>query len=279
MYGCLLSPLRRRKLKRACMLDILPTELLLEILSSIAPSIPNLTSLVGTNRRFYRLAAPLLLTAALGTRDRFGGNVIRRAAAREDTELLHRLLLHVNGGGLDERVPNTVTTALHPAIMLEQHEAMMMLLRHGAGVNVGDRKGWSALHWAVLSGNCGMVEELLNHSAPHGWGGGNGNSSGMTPLHMAPARGDTEMAARLIRWGANVEAKDGYGMRAVDYAVASPEGGEAGDGGESLQDMVGMIAVRAENDVDHNWLMWRKRMMVLRWGSVLSDEKWLARRK
>lgn len=267
MYGCLLSLLRRRKLKRACMLDILPTELLLEIVSYIAPSIPNLTSLLGTNPRFYILAAPLLLTAALGTRDRFGGNVIRRAAPRGDTELLHRLLLHVDGAGLDERVPNPETTALHAAIMLEQHEAMM-LLRHGAGVNVGDREGWSALHWAVLSGNCGMLEELLNHSAPHGWGGGNGDSSGMTPLHMALARGDTELAV-----------KDGYGMRVVDYAVALLEGGEAGDGGQSPRDMVGMIVVTAENDVDHNWLMWRKRMRVLRWGSVVSDEKWLARRK
>lgn len=52
--------------------------------------------------------------------------------------------------------------------MLEQRAVMALLLTHGAMIEVGDRKGRTALNRAVLSGNCKIVREVLEHKAKRG---------------------------------------------------------------------------------------------------------------
>lgn len=82
--------------------------------------------------------------------------------------LLQRLLLYGNGSRVNERHPNTGTTAPHAALILERREAVTVLLGNGAGVDIPDRKGWSAVHSPVLSGNCEMTEDVLKHGAKAG---------------------------------------------------------------------------------------------------------------
>lgn len=281
MYRCVWSLLRRRP-KPTRTLDLLPTELLLEIVSYLATRVPDLASVAVTNRRLHFLVTPLLHTAALGTRDRYGRSIIRRAVGRGDIVLLQRLLLYGNRCGLDEREPGTGTTALHTALMLGRREAVTVLLCNGASVDVPDRKGWSAVHWAVLSGNYETTEEVLDYGAAPGRGTKDRGRSGTTPLHMAAALGDAEMAGLLIRRGANTQAKDEYGMRAVDYAavVSLEEGGVAGVDGGKLKRMLAVDDDVRLSVADHDWwLTWQKRMMIRRWRSVVSGEEWLARRK
>lgn len=100
---------------------------------------------------------------------------------------------------------------------------------------------------------------------------------------MAAGLGGTEMLGLLIRRGADVEAKDQYGSRAIEHAVASLEEGTAvDDGGSQRQrDLVGILAME---DVRlsvayRDWLRRNKRTTVLRWDSVVSSEKCFARRK
>lgn len=79
---------------------------------------------------------------------------------------------------MDERHPRTGTTVLHAALMLERREAVTVLLCNGAGVDIPDREGWSAVHWTVLSGNCEMTEDVLKHGAKAGWGTEDGGMAG-----------------------------------------------------------------------------------------------------
>lgn len=289
MFNCLQSLLQRRRCQPTSALAHLPTELLLEIVGYLASSIPALRSLARTNRRFHLLVTPLLLTAALNTRDRFDRSVIRRAAARGDVGLLRRLLVHGNGAGVDERAPITGTTALQAAIMLERRETVTVLLQHGAGVDVGDRKGWSALHWAVLSGDCNLAEEVLDHRSRQRWEGGDGDRLGTTPLHMAVARGDTEMVRLLVRWGADVDVEDEFRVSAVDYALALledgvPDGGD-GDNAGSKRELVGLVAAVAScrearvGKMSYDRVMREKRSVGIRRDTVVILEEWLARQK
>lgn len=52
------------------MFDLLPSEVLLEIMSYLATRVPDLASVAAAGRRLRCLVAPLLCAAAPGTRDR-----------------------------------------------------------------------------------------------------------------------------------------------------------------------------------------------------------------
>lgn len=268
----------RRKPESTSMFNRLPTELLLEIMNHLVTSVSDLAAVARTNRRLHGLVNPLVHTAALATPGRYRCSVMRWAVARGDVMLLQRLLLYGKCTGVDERHWITGTTALHGALMLERREAVIILLCNGAGIDIPDRRGWTALHWAVLSGNCNMAEEIVNYGGSPERGTENHGRTGTTPLHMAAARGDYEMARLLIRHGAKVEPKDENGRRAVDFALALLKGE---DGGRN-RDLVEMLAVSGRRPtpvMDCSGLLLETRVMLLRWKSVVWDEKWLARLK
>ena len=87
------------------------------------------------------------------------------------------------------------------------------LLRAGAPVEDGSG-GWSALHWAALSGNCAIGRELLQHGAR----AGAVNGIGDTPLHGAAANGHTDFCRLLAGCGADVNARDADGTTALTVA-------------------------------------------------------------
>lgn len=83
---------------------------------------------------------------------------------RGASSLLAKLLSLSQGAGVDAAEPVCGTTALHAAIMLERADVIEVLLRHGAGVEVRDLQGWTPLHFAALSGNCGIAGQLLDRA-------------------------------------------------------------------------------------------------------------------
>lgn len=260
------------------MLQNLPTELVLEIMGYLANRVSDLASVARTSRRLHGLVNPLLHTTALATPNRYGFSITRRAVALGDNMLLQRLLLHGSRSGLDERHPITGTTALHGALMLEQCETVRILLSNGANVEIPDRKGWAAIHWAVLSGNCELAEEVLNNGGSPAWGTRNGGLSGTTPLHMAAARGDHEMVELLIRRGASLESRDQYRRRSVEFAL----GLLRGENGRRQRDLVKILAVDGGGQPrmeDFSWLSLDTKIMLVRWESVVWDERHLASRK
>lgn len=75
--------------------------------------------------------------------------------------------------------------------------------------------GATAVHWAALTGNCEMVEWLVNAGAPVDVAV---ESSGMQPIHWAATRGHTDLVKLLLKFGANVDAKDVKGTTALVVA-------------------------------------------------------------
>lgn len=220
MYHQLRSILTRRRTSK-CLLSHLPNELLLLIAAHLAPSLCDINSFLRSSRFLRLLLTPVLHTWALSAPDRYGRSVIRTAAARGNTELLQQLLRLSEGAGVNSWEPTSWTTVLHAAVMLERPGAVTVLLAHGAGISMFDNGRWTALHWAALSGNCGIARELLRKGSKVCWRAGWPRGGWRTtPLHLAAARGDADMVTLLMQWGACATVKDAGGISALDQAVA-----------------------------------------------------------
>lgn len=238
----LLRSLLTTRRNRICLLERLPNEIILQIAAHLAPKLCDLNALLRTDRFLHHLLTLELSTAALcAAPDSNGRTTLRNVAARSTSSLLAKLLSLAQGAGVDAAEPVGGTTALDAAIMLERADVVEVLLRHGASVEVGDRQGWTPLHFAALSGNCGIAGQLLDCASDRVCSG-QGCTSGATPLHFAAAKGDNDMVELLVHRGASVAAVDRYGRKAVDHAVLGgwPKtvkligGSSSGGGGEGL---------------------------------------------
>ena len=95
---------------------------------------------------------------------------------------------------------------------------MALLLQHGANfAHTG------VLHAATHAGNVEMVRFLLMQGARP-----NTDVSGLTlpalALHQAAQMGNKEIAEILIQYGADVDAVDAEGKKAIDVARVSGDG-------------------------------------------------------
>lgn len=235
----LLRSLLTTRRNRICQLERLPNEIILQIAAHLARKLRDLNALLRTDRFLHHLLTPKLHTAALwAAPDSYGRATLRHVTARGTSSLLAKLLSLAQGAGVDATEPVCGTTALDAAIMLERADLVAVLLRHGAGVEVRDLQGWTPLHFAALSGNCGIAAQVLDRASDPVCEG-QGCGSGATPLHFAAAKGDNGMVELLVQRGASVAAVDRYGMKAVDHAVVGGWtqtveliGGGGGGGGE-----------------------------------------------
>jgi hypothetical protein len=161
------------------------------------------------------------------------------AAATGRLELL-KLLLKYHApvdpdSPLAERTSVGVPNPLSLAAYYNQTNAMQILVQAGAEVNRTDGRGFTALHWAVLSGTTEAAAWLLKHKADAdqatarfdlrrldlrqlGMGPPEQAKPGESPLHVAVLCGQTNLVRLLLQSGAAVNAVDGRGLTPLDLA-------------------------------------------------------------
>lgn len=92
-------------------------------------------------------------------------------------------------------------------------EITKLLLQYGANVNAQTKKGVMPLHSACEAGDWCIVNVLLEHDAIVNC------SSDMSPLHLASYKGHSEVVKLLLKFGANIDTYDLYGMTPLHAAL------------------------------------------------------------
>ena len=98
-----------------------------------------------------------------------------------------------------------------------------LLLDNGADVNLRDKQGRIALHWAAAAGQKPIVEMLIARGSnvnarTDSIGTEKEEDSAWTPLHRACEKGHKDIAEILITNGANINAKTKRGKTALSLA-------------------------------------------------------------
>ncbi len=106
-------------------------------------------------------------------------------------------------------------TALQYAIAEKHHDAVALLLKHGADVGVQDKDGKTALHYAVELNLPDVAEELLKK---HVEVIAISDRFGNEPLWTAAfnAKGNYELVSLLLRYGANPQHRNMAGLTPLD---------------------------------------------------------------
>lgn len=102
-------------------------------------------------------------------------------------------------------------TALMLASLRGRTALVQRLLQRGA---VGNRPGWSPLHYAATAPDEAPMKLLLTHGAAVDARSPNGT----TPLMMAADYGPSACVDLLLAAGAQVDLKNDLGLTAVDFA-------------------------------------------------------------
>ena len=124
---------------------------------------------------------------------------MEEAVRRADLKLAQELIRN----GADVSEPTGRPSLLIRAITRGYHckDIALALLAAGADVHVKDQRGWTALHWACVSG----LEEVVQALIDRGSRVNERNSFGRTPLMLAEERGETRISMCLLRAGASCE--------------------------------------------------------------------------
>jgi hypothetical protein len=105
-------------------------------------------------------------------------------------------------------------TALHRAIFHHHVGLVHILLQNGAAVNTSeDRFRSMPLHTAASNGFAGAVDLLVHYGADV-----NAQSMFGSPLHLAAWYNQTPMALKLLKFGADITARNSNGMNPRDVA-------------------------------------------------------------
>ena len=161
------------------------------------------------------LGAVLALAAATATaRANADGPALVAAARAADAAAVERLLK--NGADVDQRQPDGAT-ALHWAAFRDDRQIAGLLLAAGADVDAANELGATPLWLAAENGSAAMIERLLA-------AGANADAAlpeGETPVMTASRAGTAEGVQALLDAGADVNASEhSRGQTALMWAVA-----------------------------------------------------------
>ena len=106
-------------------------------------------------------------------------------------------------------------TALHIAARQGHLDIVQYLLSQGIEVDLPDRRGHTALHLAVWGEHETVVDLLISQGANVNHNKGKGQPS---PLHVAARRGNTVIAEKLLKAGADVNLRDANRQNPIELA-------------------------------------------------------------
>jgi ankyrin repeat protein len=112
-------------------------------------------------------------------------------------------------------------TPLHIAAENRNKEVMQMLLARNADAFVQTASGMTALHYAVGQFNNGPVVRVLVNFMVAG-GLETRDAGGMTALHKAVISGDCDSVKALLNGGADIDARTNRGLTAIHLAAQCP---------------------------------------------------------
>ena len=121
-------------------------------------------------------------------------------------------------GCYNNKSPQNGGTPLMIASRYGQLDAMTFLIKHGANVNLQDKEGETALHYAVDGSDVScevlscLIENLANFDAF--------SNRGYTPLMKAIHNQLIHVVTYLIEYGANIDLQDKNGNTALHHAVS-----------------------------------------------------------
>ena len=123
-----------------------------------------------------------------------------------------------NGADVNLSTDNN-RTPLMTACEYGHVNTVTFLIEHGANVNLQDRDGLTAVHYAVRGSQaCEILSCLMENGADVD----TKTFDDCTPLMIAAEIGDTKVATFLIEHGANVDLPDKIGATALCYALKCP---------------------------------------------------------
>ncbi|KAG0000076.1 hypothetical protein BGZ79_006337 [Entomortierella chlamydospora] len=148
-----------------------------------------------------------------------GMNPLHFAASRGHEEIV-RILIDQAGAGVDIQ-DREGETALLKASYSGYYPVVCFLLKRGANVHQRDKDGWTALHNASSKGFIDIAQVLLEK----GEADVNARSKmGHTPLINAASKGDVAMVLYFLNHaGANPLLKNAFSEMAYDVAAANSE--------------------------------------------------------
>ncbi len=107
-------------------------------------------------------------------------------------------------------------TALTLAAYYGYGDAVVLLLRNGADVNMCGSREWPPLHWACEQKETAVVQLLIENGADV-----NANKNGWTAMLLAAKTECLPTVQSLLENGANINAQDYHGRRALHWAAGA----------------------------------------------------------
>ena len=135
------------------------------------------------------------------------------AAAAGHTEVLQLLLKHDHNAIFDR--DDEDNTLLHLATMNKHSETVKLLIAVGAPVQKRNRKEWTPLDSAAVSGCPKSCKLLLDNNSPLE----PTDRNNRTPLHMAALHGHSSVVKLLLDRGACVKKENREGYNALELAI------------------------------------------------------------
>ncbi|KAJ1933649.1 palmitoyltransferase akr1, partial [Linderina macrospora] len=148
------------------------------------------------------------------------GNTALHFAAQEAAMGVLHYLVEERKVNINVRSGNFKAPPLFWAISAQRMNVIMYLLDHGANAGLQDSTGNSALHVAIHSGSVPITIYIAcTQCAVLGYTVDLVDANGITPLMWACYQGKPELAALLVRLGADVNKQDLRGQTSLYFAL------------------------------------------------------------
>ncbi|MCL1876305.1 MAG: ankyrin repeat domain-containing protein [Synergistaceae bacterium] len=166
-----------------------------------------------SKNKFPEVLSVLIQAGAdVNAKNEYGGTPLMTAAATNSAEVINALV--AAGADVNAKSNSGLSPLIMGAAFNENPEVLTALLQVGSDVNEKDNDGWTPLLAAALRVNHEFLYPLFKAGAYVNAK----NSDGATALMVAAQRNyNPKVISVLLENGADAQAKDNEGKRAIDY--------------------------------------------------------------